>query len=546
VTCAEHLTSDEQQLLVGLVLAEDDLGYPLSQGAMVIDGGGPEICEGKLSQLLHRVVDAQLPVLELLEQLPKSLRIHRQTVYIRAAVTATTKSTTEQMAELEQLASQIVERALARGVDVAEAIARAGSELSTKVRLGEPELVEEAGHRGIGLRVIKDQRVALTSTSDLTERGLEQFVADALELVDVSQKDPFAGPADPDLVAEHAPSQDELYDPLVGEIEAEQALDWARRGERAALDADPRITNSNGSTFTRVSGAFSLVLSGGFRGGYSTSYASLVVSPVADDEDSKKRRGFHWTARRFFADLDTAEEVGAEAARRTLRKLGARKVPSCEAAVIFDPDAARSIIGMLAGCVMGSSIWRKQSYLADRLDSRVGSDLLTIVDDPFLPRGPGSRPFDGEGLPCRRNIVVDGGVLRTYLCDSYSARKLGRETTASAARSGGGGVGPATSNFVVQPGESSPEQIVASTSRGLLVTEMMGFGFNPLTGDFSRGASGFWIEDGKVVHPVSEVTISLNVDELFKRIDAVGDDLDLRTATASPTLRVSSMTIAGA
>ncbi len=467
-------------------------------------------------------------------------------MYIRAAVTATTKSITEQMAELEQLAAKTVDRALAGGVDVAEAIARAGSELSTKVRLGEPELVEEAGHRGIGLRVIKDQRVALTSTSDLTERGLEQFVSDALELVQVSQEDPFAGAADPDLVAEQAPSQDQLYDPLVGEIAAEEALDWACRGERAAREADPRITNSNGATFTRVSGAFALALSGGFRGGYATSYASLVVSPVADDEDNKKRRGFHWTARRFFEDLEAAEVVGAEAARRTLRKLGARKVPSCEAAVIFDPDAARSIIGMLSSCVMGSAIWRKQSYLAGRLDSRVASDLLTIVDDPFLPRAPGSRPFDGEGVPCRRNVVVDGGILKTYLCDSYSARKLEQETTASAGRGGGGGVGPATSNFVVQPGDGTLEEIVASTTRGLLVTEMMGFGFNPLTGDFSRGASGFWIEDGKVVHPVSEVTISLNVDELFQRIDAVGNDLDLRTATASPTLRISSMTIAGA
>jgi PmbA protein len=220
-------------------------------------------------------------------------------------------------------------------------------------------------------------------------------------------------------------------------------------------------------------------------------------------------------------------------------------VPSCEAAVVFDPDAARSIIGMLGGCVMGSSIWRKQSYLVDRVGTQVASDLVTIVDDPFLPRAPGSRPFDGEGLLSRRNVVVEKGKLCTYLLDSYSARKLGLASTASASRGGSGGVGPSTTNFVLQPSGVSPDDILASTKRGLLVTEMMGFGFNAVTGDFSRGASGFWIEDGKIVHPVSEVTISLNVDELFKRIDAVGDDLDLRTSTASPTIRVSAMTIAG-
>jgi len=450
-----------------------------------------------------------------------------------------------ELAELESLAARVVERALEKGVDVAEAIARAGSELTTKVRLGEPELVEEASHRGIGLRVIKNKRVALTSTSDLSERGLERFVQDALELVEVSQEDPFAGPADPDLIAKEVPLPDDLYDPAVGEITAAQALEWARRGEKAALDADPRIHNSDGATFSRAAGGFALVLSGGFRGGYMTSYASLVVVPVVDDEGNKKRRGHHWTARRHFADLDSPEAVGAEAARRTLRKLAPRKVPSCETPVIFDPDAARSIVGMLGGCIMGSSIWRKQSYLAGRVGTPVASPLCTIVDDPFLRRAPGSRPFDGEGLASRRNVVVEGGRLAGYLCDSYSARKLGIAPTASASRGSSGDVGASTTNFVLQPGNATPESILADTKRGLLVTEMMGFGFNALTGDFSRGAAGFWIEDGKIAFPVSEITISLNADELFKRIDAVGNDLDLRTSTASPTIRVASMTIAG-
>ncbi|MBI4950675.1 MAG: TldD/PmbA family protein [Myxococcales bacterium] len=450
-----------------------------------------------------------------------------------------------ELSRLGDLARDLVARARARGADVAEAIARSGSELSAKVRLGEPELVEEAGHRGIGMRIMKDRRVALTSTSDMTPRGLERFLDDAIELVSVSQEDPFAGPADPALVAKDVPVPTDLYDPAVGAIDADAAIAWATRGEAAARAADPRITNSDGATFSRATGAFAIALSGGFSGGYASTYASLVVTPVAEDEGHKKRRGFHWTARRFAADLEDAEAVGREAARRTLRKLGARKVPSTEAPVVFDPDAARSILGMLAGAVVGSSVWRKQSYLAGREGTRVASDLVTVVDDPFLPRAPGSRPFDGEGLRSRRNLVVERGVLKTYLCDSYSARKLGRAPTASAARGSGGGVGASTTNFVLQPGTEKAEDIVRSTERGLYVTEMMGFGFNPVTGDFSRGASGFWIEKGELAFPVSEVTISLNADALFQAIDAVGDDLDLRTATAAPTLRVAAMTIAG-
>ena len=450
-----------------------------------------------------------------------------------------------EIGELTDLAASVVDRALRGGVDVAEAIARSGSELSTKVRLGEPELVEEASHKSLGMRVIKQGRVALTSTSDLTPRGLERFVRDALDLVDIAQEDPFAGPADPALIAKGPFVDLDLYDPAGGRITAAEALARARAGEEAARGFDARITTSDGATFSRTAGAFGLVLSGGFRGGYAASYASLVVTPVADDEGGKKRRGYHWTARRHLAELDAADEVGREAARRTLRKLGARKVPTCEAPVVFDPDAARSILGMLAGCAMGSSIWRKSSYLVGREGTRVASDLVTIVDDPLRPRAPGSRPFDGEGLACRRNVVVEQGILKTYLCDSYSGRKLGRAPTASAARGGGGSVGCTTSNFVLQASQTPAKQIVASTKRGLYVTDMMGFGFNPVTGDFSRGASGFWIEDGEIAHPVSEVTISLNVDQLWQRVDAVGDDLDLRTSTAAPTFRVSAMTIAG-
>ncbi len=452
------------------------------------------------------------------------------------------------LAELLDLGDTILEMARKRGgADlVAECVLRSGAELSAKVRKGEPELVEEAGTRSAGLRVIQGKRVASTSTSDLTPHGIGRFVADAIELVALSQEDAFAGPADPRLLCDPAAQPDlDLYDPAGGSIDAAQAIALAREGEAAALAFDPRITNSEGATFGRNAGGVAMVLSSGFKAAYKGSYQSLYVVPVAADEGGKNRRGYHYSARRHLAELDPPGEVGREAARRTLRKLGARTVPTCEVPVVFDPDAARSILGLLAGCVMGSSIWRKSSYLVDREGTRVASELVDIVDDPLRPRAPGSRPFDGEGIASRVNVVVEKGILRTYLCDSYSARKLSRESTASAARGGGAGVGPSTSNFILQPGTDSNAAIIKGTKRGLYVNEMMGFGFNAVTGDFSRGAAGFWIENGELTYPVSEVTISLNIDDLWKSLDAIGDDLDLRTSTAAPTIRVARMTVAG-
>lgn len=444
------------------------------------------------------------------------------------------------------LADRVVAMAKEQGAEVAECTARAGSHLSAKVRMREPELVEEAGSRSVGLRVMVGQQAAVTHTSDLTEAGLAHLVRDALELARLAQPDPFAGPPDPSQLStpEQHPDLD-LFDPSLGSIGAGDALARARAGEEAAFAADERICNSEGATFARVAGASALVTSGGFRGGVDGSYGSIVVRPVVEDEGGKKRTGYHWAAKRHLAELESPESVGAEAARRTVRKLGARKVPTQQAPVVFDPDAGRSILGLLAGCVMGSAIWRRSSYLLDRLGSKVASDLITVVDDPLIPRGPGSRPFDGEGLASRRNVVVERGELRTYLTDTYSARKLGTESTASASRSGSGGVGPSTTNFVLQPGGMSPEALIGDTKSGLYVTEMMGFGFNAVTGDFSRGASGFWIDDGELSHPVSEVTISLNLDDLLKSIDAVADDLDLRSSVATPTFRVAQMTIAG-
>ena len=446
--------------------------------------------------------------------------------------------------DLHELADHMVKLAMSQGMDLAEARASSGWELSVKVRLGETELVQEAGHRGIALRVMKQKRVATSSTSDLTESGLQRLVEDATSLVDLTEADEFAGPAEPDLLCEPPHPDLDLHDEAMAEIDADSALQRARDAEQAALDYDPRITLSEGSNFTRVSGESAIVLSGGFSGSTRGSYASLVVTPLVEDTDGKKRRGHYWTARRLLCELEDVTAVGQEAARRTLRMLGARKVETQEATVVFDPDTARSILGTFGGCITGGAIWRRSTYLLDREGTAVASPLVNITDNPLITRAPGSRAFDGEGLRSRINPVVEAGKLSTYLLDSYSARKLGRESTASAAR-GGGSVSASTSNFLLMAGEQSREELLSSTKNGLYVTEMMGFGFNAITGDFSRGAAGFWIENGKLAYPVSELTISGNLNDMLLNIDAVADDLELKTSTAAPTFRVSSMTIAG-
>jgi PmbA protein len=445
---------------------------------------------------------------------------------------------------LQKIATRLVEQARQRGADVAEASANSGWELTAKVRLGEPELVQEAGHRSVALRVLKDQRVAVTSTSDWTEAGLERCVSDALSLVDLSERDEYAGPADPALLSKGPYPELDLFDPSLDSMGAEAALESAERAERIALDQDARLTLSEGATWSRVTGWSAIVLSSGFSAVRRGSFASLSVVPVVEDEGGKKRRGHYWTGSRHLSDLESLEQVGKRAAERTLRQLGSRKVPTGQAPIVFDTDAARSLLSSFIGCAMGGAIWRRSSYLAEREGTQVASPLVNIVDDPLIPRGPGSRVFDGEGLAARKNVVVKDGILQTFLLDSYCGRKLNKASTCSAGRSGGG-VGPTTSNLMLQPGTQTPEELIASTPRGLFVTEMMGFGFNAVTGDFSRGAAGFWIENGKLAFPVSEITISSNLDVMLKNIDAVANDLVLKTSTACPTLRVSQMTIAG-
>lgn len=450
--------------------------------------------------------------------------------------------------ELCDAASRVAELARKAGADVAEVVVRDGSELTAKVRLGEPELVQEAGSRALGLRVLRDGRRAVTYTSDLRPDALAAFCRESVALAELAEADPFCAPPDASEMARVLPELD-LYDPAVAEVDAAYALRQAIAGEAAARAADARVTNSEGATWSRTLGASAYATTAGFVGGYRGSYATLTVEPLCDDTtdagNPKKRNGYWWTGSRFLAELESPEAVGREATRRTVATIGSRKIETQECPIVFDPEVARSLVGTIFSVANGSAFWRKSTYLLDREGKSIASPLVTIIDDPLVPRAPGSRPFDGDGLPTRRNVVVEQGILRTVLCDTYSARKLGRVSTGSAARGVGGNPGPTTSNFVMQPGTQARNAIIASTKRGLYVTSLMGFGFNAVTGDFSRGAAGFWIENGELTFPVSEVTIAANFDEILHRIDAVADEVNLRTSTAAPLFRVSHMMVAG-
>lgn len=443
----------------------------------------------------------------------------------------------------QQLAEQMLALAQRAGADAAEVLVRDGAELHVQVRKGEVELVKEAGSRGLGLRVLKDNRAAVTYTSDFAASAMQRFAEESVALCRLAEPDALAALPEREDMARVVPDLD-LYDGAVLAIDVGEATRHARAGEAAALAFDSRVTNSEGASFSRGVGAVAFASSAGFSAAYRGSSVSLVVQPVCDDVEGKKRNGYYWTWSRRADGLLAAELVGREAAQRTVAKLGARKVPTCKVPAVFSPEAARSLLGHFAGLVSGGAVWRKGSYLGEREGSAVASPLVSIVDDPLLPRGPGSRPFDGEGLAARPNVIVSEGVLRTFLCDVYAARKLGRKPTGSAGRGLGGGPHVSTSNFILRPGKTARKQVL-DVEQGLLVTDLMGFGFNPVTGDFSQGAAGFWIEKGEIAFPVSEVTISANFDELWKGIDAVGDDLDTRSSVQAPSLRVRSMTVAG-
>ena len=451
--------------------------------------------------------------------------------------------------DLETLAADVVALAMKAGASDAEAVVREGDEFSVNVRMGQVETLKESGSRGLGLRVFLGTRSASASTSDLTAEGIRQLVDGAMALAKVTEEDPFTGlPETAEFGA--VPGDLHLFYDDVYSLSGPERIELARRAEAAALAADPRITNSDGGSFEAATGRKVLANSRGFVGGYRTSYAGVSVAPLAMDANGAMQCDGWWSSARRLSLLDTPEAVGQEAARRTLRRLGARRVPTQRVPIVFAPEAARTLLGSIFEAASGDSIWRSASFLAGRLGELIAAPGLTIIDDNtmLLPTGAGgfgSSPFDGEGLPSRRTVVVEAGALRTYLLNTYSARKLGMKSTHNASRGLAGTPGIGCGNLYLEPGQLTPEEILAAIPVGLYVTGLMGFGVNVVTGDYSRGATGLWIENGALTHAVEEVTIAGNLAEMLKNVTAIGSDLEFRGAVASPTLRIDGMTIAG-
>jgi PmbA protein len=443
------------------------------------------------------------------------------------------------------LAFSLVEQAMDAGASDAEVVLYEGDEFEAVVRKGEVEQLKDSGSRAAGLRVFLGARTASTSTSDLTPAGLARLVSGAVALAQVTSEDPFAGLPDTSSFGK-LEGDLRLYSEDTVSLAAADRIDLARRADAATFVADPRITNSRGGSFDAGSGHKILANSRGFAGEYRRTLCSLSASPIAQSADGQMQRDYWYSSARSAATLEAPESIGAEAARRALRRLGARSVATQQVPVVFSPEVARSIVGNIFEAANGSLIYHQSSFFAGKLGQSVAAPELTVIDDGTLAGGFGTSPFDGEGLPTRRTVILENGVLKNYLLNSYIGRKLNLPSTGNASRGLAGAPGIGAGNlFLTSSAALPPHSLLANVRSGLYVTELIGQGVNMVTGDYSRGASGLWIENGELTYPVEGITIAGNLQRMFRDITAVGDDLHFRSSVAAPTLRIDGMTIAG-
>ncbi len=444
---------------------------------------------------------------------------------------------------LEEIALHVVGLAKAGGATDSECTVSEGEEFSVNVRMGNVETLTEAGSRATGVRVLVGKHTGSAYTSDLTEEGLQFMVKSALELAEITTEDPFAGL--PDAAELGKLDQDlGLYSDTIANLEAPFKIEQATKTEAAALAFDKRIFNSEGGSFDTHTGRHVFANSRGFIGSFRHSHCSMGTVPLAREGESMERDYWFSTART--ADrLEKPEDIGRRAAERALRRLGARKVATQKATIVFEARVARSLLGNIFEAVSGSSIYRNESFLAGKLGEKIASEKITVVDDGTIPGLFGSKPFDDEGVPSRRTVVIEKGILKTYLLNTYSARKLGMKTTGNASRGLTGNAGVGHGNFYLENGDTSLADIIKSVKTGFYVTELMGDGVNIVTGDYSCGAAGLWIENGELTHAVSEVTIASTLQQMLLGIETIGSDLEFRGSTAAPTIVIGEMTISG-
>lgn len=443
----------------------------------------------------------------------------------------------------QELARDILAQAKAKGASQGDVVMVESDSFFVTVRLGEVEKVSQAQEKRLGLRLFFGSSSATASTSDISRGSIERLVNDTCAMARSTQRDEYSGlPAAEDL-ARAFPDLD-LLDDSARSLTVEEKTRLALEAEKAALGFDSRMTNSEGAEFSsqisRVIYANSLDFSGEYQG----STYSLSVAPVAS-LDGSMQRDYWYSAQRKFSLLESPAAVGEKAARRALRRLGARKVRTREVPVVFDPQVSGTLLRHLASALSGYSLYKGASFLVGKLGATLASEVVTVVDDGLIPAALGSKPFDGEGLPTGKKTVVEAGVLKSYLLDTYSGRKLGHPSTGNAARSVGEPPGVAPTNFYLSPGGHTPEKIIASVEEGFYVTELIGFGVNLVTGDYSRGAAGLWIDKGELAYPVEEVTIAGNLKDMLLNIEMVGNDLEMRDRISAPTIKISRMTVAG-
>jgi len=444
---------------------------------------------------------------------------------------------------LPELAQEIVKRALEAGASDAECTLAEGDEFSASVRMRELENLKEAGSRAVGLRILVGRRTGSSYTSDFSREGVERLIQSAIELAEITSEDPHAGlPEAGELGAVEGDLG--LFSPGVDRLETGFKIDLAKRAEAAALETDPRIVNSEGAGFESHTGRHIFVNSRGFAGEYRSSYCSVEAVPVAREGESMERDSW-WSAARSADRLEPAEQVGRTAAKRALRRLNPVKVPTRKVPVVFEPRVAGSLLDSIFDAAHGMLVYRHESFLAGKLGEKVASENLTVIDDATMPGLFGTSPFDDEGVPSRRTVVIERGVLKSYLLNTYAARKLGMKTTGNASRGLTGNAGIGHGNFYAVAGVQTPEAIVAGIADGFYVTELIGMGVNIVTGDYSRGAAGLWIRGGELAYAVSEVTIAGNLRDMLMNVEQVGSDLEFRGSLASPTLKIGEMTVGG-
>ena len=444
---------------------------------------------------------------------------------------------------LRELAQDVLVMAKESGATEADVVVADGENLSVQIRLGSVDRLSKAREKRLGLRIFVGKRSASSSTSDFSPQSLRRLVAETCTLAKAVVEDPVSGLPAVEQMATEQPDLD-LYDDT--RLDTDRQIELAKRAEAAALATDERITNSEGADFDSSWGRVVLGNSHGFIGEYRSSSYSLAVSPVAVDPVSGSMQRDAWyDVRRKFNKLDAPEAIGIEAAKRTVRRLGARKVGTKRVPVVFDQESAGSLLGNLCSAASGYALYKGASFLGGQLGKQLAPDWFTVYDDGRLVGGLGSRPFDGEGLATRKNTIVDKGVLSSFLLDTYSGRKLGLPSTGNASRSVGESPSVGPTNFYLTPGTRSAEEIIRGVKDGLYVTELIGFGINMVTGDYSRGAGGFWIENGELAYPVEEITIAGNLKQMFKDVELIGSDLVFRGRIASPTVKIAEMMVAG-